>query len=310
MYIPERREERLMSEGMIFDLKRFAVHDGEGLRSTLFLKGCPLRCPWCQNPEGLTAKPLLWYAPSDCIHCGSCVSACSRKALVLDQRIHMDRERCSLCGDCGRTCPAGALEVRGRVVSAREIAKQLLRDRVFFTDGGGVTLSGGECLLQWEFACEVLGECRKAGVDTAVETCLYAPREAIDAMLDVTDHFLIDIKYLDPSEHKMVIGTDNRLILENFEYLVSRHADVLVRTPLIPGFTATEDNIRSIARYIRSVDPCAKYELLNYNPLCRSKYTALEEDYPVESTSPLTGDEMEQFYRILREEGIRHVIRE
>ena len=195
-------------------------------------------------------------------------------------------------------------------MNAREAADLLLRDKVFFENGGGVTLSGGECLMQWAFSAEVLWICAQAGVDTAIETSLYAPREAIDALLPVTDHFLIDIKYLDADTHQKILGRDNRLILDHYRYLLSKGADVLVRTPLIPSYTASDDNIRSIARFIREQDPDARYELLNYNPLCRGKYEALELDYPVDDITPLSSRQMEHFYDILRQEGIRHIVKE
>lgn len=295
--------------GTIFDLKRFAVHDGGGLRSTLFLKGCPLHCPWCQNPEGIEPRPALWYSPNDCISCGTCVAACPNQALNLEERIHVDRTKCTLCGKCEDVCPGSALQRMGNTVTAKEAVDLLMRDYVFFGGDGGVTLSGGEALMQWEFASEVLGLCKEKGADTAIESCLFAPGKAIEAMLPVTDHFLVDIKYLDADEHKRIVGVDNRQILDNYEFLVSRGADVLVRTPLIPGYTATEKNIRSIAGYIRSVDADAKYELLNFNPLCRSKYAALEKEYPVDGKA-FSEDEMERFYQILEEEGILHIIKE
>lgn len=295
--------------GTIFDLKRFAVHDGGGLRSTLFLKGCPLHCPWCQNPEGIEPRPALWYSPNDCISCGTCAAACPNQALNLEERIHVERTKCTLCGKCEDVCPGSALQRMGNTVTAKEAVDLLMRDSVFFGGDGGVTLSGGEALMQWEFASEVLGLCKEKGADTAIESCLFAPGKAIEAMLPVTDHFLIDIKYLDADEHKRIVGTDNRQILDNYEFLVSRGADVLVRTPLIPGYTATEKNIRSIAGYIRSVDADAKYELLNFNPLCRSKYAALEKEYPVDGKA-FSEEEMERFYQILEEEGILHIIKE
>ncbi|MCI8598395.1 MAG: glycyl-radical enzyme activating protein [Lachnospiraceae bacterium] len=295
--------------GIIFDLKRFAVHDGGGLRSTLFLKGCPLHCPWCQNPEGMDHKPALWYNPNDCLGCGSCVAVCTEQALSLGERVHVEHSKCTLCGKCEDVCPGSALERMGGTVTAKEAAERLLRDSVFFGADGGVTLSGGEALSQWEFAAEVLSLCKEKGTDTAIETCLLAPRKAVEAMLPVTDHFLIDIKYLDPIIHEKVIGVDNRQILDNYEFLVSQGADVIVRTPLIPGYTATEENIRNIARYIRTVDADTKYELLNFNPLCRSKYTALERDYPVEGRA-FSEEEMSGFYKILQEEGILHIIKE
>ena len=309
--------EKTMKTGVVFDLKRFAVHDGSGLRSTLFLKGCPLRCPWCQNPEGLTVRPLLMYASSVCLRCGTCVHTCHTKALSLrktkdggPERVHVERNQCNLCKACVRVCPAAALTVKGEEISSQEAAQRLLRDRVFFREGGGVTLSGGECLMQWAFSSEVLGICKEQGVDTAIETCLLAPREAVDAMLPVVDHFLTDIKYLDAGTHRQVLGADNRQILDNYRYLVEKGADVLVRTPLIPGFNAKEENVRAIAAFVYSVNPDAKMELLNYNPLCISKYESLEEVYPVQQSTPLSASQMGGFYRILEEEGIKNIVRE
>ena len=295
--------------GVIFDLKRFAVHDGGGLRSTLFLKGCPLRCPWCQNPEGLDREPALWHSPQSCLHCGTCLQVCPAGALTLTDRIHVGREACTLCGACVDACPAAAMEIEGRTVEAREAAELLLRDRVFFEDGGGVTLSGGEVLQQWPFAAEVLSLCREQGVDTAIETCLLAPHAAVEAMLPVTDHFFVDLKYLDPALHRRILGADNRPILENYQWLLQHGADVTVRTPLIPGYTAADENIRAIAAYVHQSDPDAKYELLNFNPLCRSKYAALETPYPVEGGA-LSPEQMDHFYEILAQEGISHIIKE
>lgn len=295
--------------GIIFDVKRFAVHDGKGLRTTLFLKGCPLHCPWCQNPESISPEPSLWHNVQDCVGCGTCVAVCPEKALTLTDRIHVDRERCVTCGTCVDACPAAAMTVQGRSVTAQEAAELLLRDKVFFGENGGVTLSGGETLLQWQFAAQVLAACKAEGVNTAIETCLLAPREAMEAMLPVTDQFITDIKYLDSQLHRQYLGADNRRILENFEWLIGKGADVLVRTPLIPGYTATDENIRAIARYLHTTAPQVPYELLNFNPLCRSKYAALEQEYPV-SGNALTDAEKNHFYDILAQEGIPHIIKE
>ena len=295
--------------GVIFDLKRFAVHDGGGLRTTLFLKGCPLRCPWCQNPEGIERKPMLWHNPVVCLKCGSCVPACPQGALRLDDRIHADRDRCIVCGKCADVCPAAAMSCTGETVTAEEAAARLLRDRVFFGENGGVTLSGGEVLAQWEFAREVLAICKEAGANTAIETCLLASREAVEALLPVVDHFIADIKYLDGETHRKVVGADNAPILENFRFLAEQGDDLLVRTPLIPGYTATEENIRAIARFLRGIDPAIKYELLNFNPLCRSKYSAMEQDYPV-SGGALSEAELETFRAIAAEEGLTNIIKE
>ena len=176
-------------------------------------------------------------------------------------------------------------------------------------EGGGITLSGGEEMAQWPFALELLRRMRARGVDTAIETCLLVKQDVLSRFLGLVDHFIVDIKYFDGAEHRRVLGESNELILANYRYLVEKGADVLVRTPLIPGYTATEANIRAIARFVRLTDANARYELLNFNPLCRSKYAALEEDYPV-SGQPFSAGEMEAFYAILREEGIANIVRE
>lgn len=295
--------------GTIFDCKRFAVHDGPGLRTTLFLKGCPLRCPWCQNPEGLSAAIRLWHRPTDCLMCAACARACPQGALSLTDRVHVNQGLCKQCGHCVSACPVGAMSLDGREVTAEEAAEMLLRDLPFFENGGGVTLSGGEVFTQWRFALEVLTRVKARGVDTAIETCLFVPQEILQQFIPRVDHFIMDIKYFDGATHRRVVGVDNAQILENHRYLISRGSDVLVRTPLIPGYTATEDNVRAIARYLVSVEPEARYELLNFNPLCRSKYAALERDYPVEG-SALSPAEMEGYYHILRQEGISNIIRE
>ena len=295
--------------GFVFEVKRFAVHDGPGLRTTLFLKGCPLRCPWCQNPEGLHLEPRLWYKEADCLRCGNCVVSCQERALALDERVHIDRAACTLCKRCLDACPTGALLLDGREVSADEAEEMLLQDSVFYAEGGGVTLSGGEVMTQWPFALEVLRRVRARGVDTAVETCLQVRRDVLSRFIGLVDHFIVDIKYMDDAEHRRVLGAGNGQILDNYRYLVSQGADVLVRTPLIPGYTATEENIRAIARFVRDADPDARYELLNFNPLCRGKYAALEEEYPVPG-QPFSAGEMDRFYAILREEGIQNIVRE
>lgn len=294
--------------GTVFDLKRFAVHDGPGIRTTLFLKGCPLRCPWCQNPEGLRDDIRLWNKPSLCVLCGSCVQACSSGALLIKERVHIDHGLCVRCGRCTEVCPTGAMAFDGQEITVEKAVDLLMQDRMFF-DRGGVTLSGGEALFQWEFSHAVLSACKDKGVNTALETSLYAPREVLSRFLPVVDHFLVDIKYLDGKKHQEVIGADNALILANYAFLVDSGADILVRTPLIPGFTATRENIRGIARHIRKTDPLVRYELLNFNPLCRSKYAAMELPFCTRE-GVLQEQEMADYYRILEEEGIKNIIRE
>lgn len=225
-----------------------------------------------------------------------------------DDRLHIDETACNLCGDCVEVCPAAALSFDGREVSSEEAVELLLQDIEFY-DPGGITLSGGEVFAQWPFALEVLTACHERGVDTAVETCLHVEPEILKRFLPVVDHFIVDIKYFDAEAHRRVLGVGNARILENYAALVAAGADVLVRTPLIPGYTATEENIRAIARFVAGTDKKARYELLNFNPLCRGKYDSLEQPYPVEGR-PLTAEEMRFYCDILRREGIFDVVEE
>ena len=269
--------------GVIFDCKRFAVHDGEGLRTTLFLKGCPLRCPWCQNPEGLRREVQLWHRQSQCLQCGCCAQACKKDSISMQPCPVIDRTRCDACGACVTACPAAAMELCGKEISAEQAAALLLRDRVFFGSQGGVTLSGGEALAQPEFACEVLALCKKAGVDTAIETSLYAPEETVRRLMPVTDHFLIDIKLFDPVRHRAVLGVDN--------------------------YTADAENLHAIACYLAARAPGVCYELLNFNPLCRSKYQSLSQVYPI-GGSAFSAQEMDRFYSIVQRAGVNHIVKE
>lgn len=288
--------------GTIFDVKRFAVHDGQGLRTTLFLKGCPLRCPWCQNPEGIDSRPLVWHISSKCISCANCTSFCPERAI--SDQFYIDYARCTSCGLCTTACPSGAMDLVGKTITSEDAAELLLRDKVFYGIDGGITLSGGEVLAQWQFAKEILTICHDAGIDTAIETSLYTDKSVIQSLLNVVDHFIVDIKLMDNQKHKDWIGVDNHRILDNYRFLVSTGADILVRTPLIPGYTDSDDNIRSIAEFIYVSDPKAKYELLNFNPLCQSKYDSLKQIYPVSGTA-LSSERISQLYQIIQETGLQ-----
>lgn len=292
--------------GLVNNIQKYSVHDGGGIRTVVFFQGCPLRCRWCSNPETQPlANPRLYWR-NKCIGCGRCVEVCPRHIGCRD----LHSPDCRRCLACVENCCTGALTLAAQEMTVKELVQKLLRDEVYYhNSGGGVTLSGGEVLMQWQFAAQVLALCKNAGVHTAVESCLLAPPQAIEALLPVTDQFLVDIKFRDPALHKKHLGADNRAILENFEHLLAQDADVLVRTPLIPGYTATDENLRAIARYLRRVATHTPWELLNFNPLCRGKYAALERDYPVSGGS-LTQAELQRFYDILEQEGITNIVKE
>lgn len=292
--------------GTVFDLKRFSVHDGRGIRTTLFFKGCPLRCPWCQNPEGLARQVELQANKALCIQCGTCVAACPSGALALVDGLRVDQAQCTRCGSCVEACPTNALRFAGQGMTPEEAARQLLRDRLFWGEEGGVTLSGGEALFQLEFALELLALLKAQGVDTAVETCLYLPTQELERTLGLVDHYLVDIKYIDSDTHQRILGAPNDLILCNYAFLVEKGQDVLVRVPLIPGFTATEKNLRGIAKFLAGIAPGQPVELLNFNPLCRGKYESLHQAYPVQASSYSEAD-MEKYRALLAEEGLRAI---
>lgn len=295
----------------IFDINRFAIHDGQGIRSTLFLKGCPLNCPWCQNPEGKKKQIELRYFHSNCIRCGICLGTCPNKALSMGtDGIEINRELCRRCGSCVDVCPALALRFDGRILDVPQAMEQLLEDRLFYTlTNGGITLSGGEPALHTGFCLELLGECKKLGLNTAVETCLYTDPENLLKLAAVVDTFFADIKIFDPEKHLKITGAPNAIILDNFKMLAKAGANIIARIPLIPGFTDDAENISSIGSFISGINNEIPVELMNYNPLAENKYAVFGLAFPVKKgTRPYTGPEMDAFKKILLSSGIKNIL--
>ena len=269
-----------MNRVNIFDIKRFGVNDGHGIRTVLFIKGCPLCCKWCHNPEGISHDIHLWRMAGRCVSCGSCVAACTCGALSVDEQgIRIDDSQCNLCGDCVRACPTGAMQPDAVSMSVDEVMAEIARDEVFYGETGGVTLSGGECTASPAFSLEVLKRCRERGIHTAIETCMYAPTAVMREFAQKADSIIADIKLIDSKRHKEATGADNALILRNFEELARSKKDLIVRIPLIPGYTADEENIAGIAQYIAGVNKQVPIELINFNPMCIGKYTSLRRDF-------------------------------
>ncbi len=299
--------------GRVFDIKRFALHDGPGIRTTVFLKGCPLACTWCQNPEGIPLKRLVMYHPDQCIRCERCVAACKNGAISTcpgERRfIHIDRSRCECDGSCIEACPTGALRWDSTEYTPEQILREVRRDEVFYRNsGGGVTLSGGEPLAQAQFAREVLRLCRDAGLHTAIETTLHTTQEVLGGILPLVDLFLSDIKLWDAEEHRRYTGVDNRIILENVKFLAREGASMLIRVPLIPETTTSPENIAAIARFVRDLPGEHSLELLNFNPLAAGKYQMLEKPYPYEQyTTQLPAEQVEALREIVRTAGVTAV---
>lgn len=260
-------------QGRIFDIKRFAVHDGNGIRTTVFFKGCPLKCVWCHNPEGISFMPQIGYFPYRCLNCGSCLGICS--AHKMEGGIHKySRERCSGCGKCESRCPGGALTFFGKTVTVESLMPRLLEDRDFYeTSGGGVTLSGGECLCQADFCAALLKRLKREGIHTAVDTCGFVEKNAIDKVLPYTDLFLYDVKAIDEDVHIKCTGQSNKLILENLNHIDQAGGKIEIRVPLVPEMN--ENQLERIYRYTEKLHNLTKIKVLPYHDFAGSKYEAL-----------------------------------
>jgi pyruvate formate lyase activating enzyme len=275
--------------GLVTDIQKFSLHDGPGIRTVVFLKGCPLRCQWCHNPESMGFEREILFYPSKCIGCKACYGACRKGALTIEAKVrNFNPFLCVRCGACVSACPSAALSWVGNKMTAPEVFEILISDLPYYqSSGGGVTLSGGEPAAQPDFAEELLGLCKKTGLNTAIETSLALPYEDYQKLIPWTDQFFCDLKLLDGQSHEAYTCFSNETVLDNLKKLYHEGKSLIVRTPLVPGITDTEENISAIADWIGQNVPSAAYELLNYNPLARSKWENLGLPYIPGDLKPL-----------------------
>lgn len=294
-------------EGKIINIQRFSTGDGPGIRTTVFFKGCPLKCRWCHNPESQDINFQLGYYKEKCLHCGKCVYVCPKSAITSGtEKNHIDYQLCDVCSECVKACPADALEVFGQALTVDEVMKQLVRDREFYGREGGVTLSGGEPLIQHQFVLELLKRMKAEGLHTALDTCGYCRWDIMEEILHYVDLVLYDIKHMDSEKHRQATGVDNTVILENFERIQRKGIKTRVRVPIIPGFNDDQKNFEQLALFLKQYTQ-AEVELLGYHVYGISKYEAIGKRYELEQCSQPSVEQMEGYRKRLKQLGVRRV---
>ncbi len=304
--------------GTVLEIQRLSTEDGPGIRTTVFMKGCPMHCLWCHNPESISPLPQTQWIGSRCIGCKTCLDACPNGALSDPATgLTIDRSRCKGCGTCVEACPGGALELLGRQWEVDALARELLKDREYFKQSaGGTTVSGGEATLQWRFVSALLKDLKQQGVHTAIDTCGIVNREALEAILPYTDLILYDLNEMDPHLHREFTHCPIDPVLENLVFLcqyIRSHdvpGEIWVRTPLIPGATARQDNVARIGAFLAAncQGAVTRWDLLTFNNLCKDKYLRLGLDWQFKDTALLSQESLEALGQAALRSGVAPAI--
>lgn len=283
---------------MIFNIQKCSIHDGEGLRTLVFFKGCPLRCPWCSNPESQAYNSEIMEFPARCVGCGMCMERCPNNAIRSTGNIH--RTLCiDKCTECTDICYAEAKRIVGEEYEVEDLLKEIKKDIPFYNIyDGGVTFSGGEPLTHGAYLKRISEECKKNKINVVVESCGFGNFESFKEALPFIDHMFMDIKIIDSARHKEVTGVDNDEILSNIKRISQEGMPITIRTPIVPGYTDSRENIRGIAEFIKQLPTVSEYELMKYHNLGASKYTALGRDYQLKDVKPPSDEEMAELVRL------------
>lgn len=294
-------------EGIVFNIQRYSIDDGPGVRTTVFMKGCPLTCLWCSNPESQCMQPEVTYRYTSCKHCLTCVKVCPVQAVTHDDDgVHIDRDKCTLCGECVKNCVPEALQISGKKMTVDEVFKVVKKDADYYeASGGGVTASGGEILAQADFVAALFKKSKEAGYHTNADTSGFGDPAALEKILEYSDLVFFDMKHMDPAEHQRLTGVSNDLILKNLALIVKKGVPIIIRVPLIPGYNDSEENLKALARAVVDITKDAPVNILPYHRYGANKYRMIDMTYTLDDVPELTPEQLQKAKEIIESFGLK-----